>query len=932
ETQAGPSQNTPSSRSPSGPRSYGTLDTLGTRQETINANANPPRSLLGRPSDFANASPNSAAPVVNPTSTGTYNTEHRAVRRPQSYSNLNPNIVPAPPSVTRSPSNGSNGSGAGSISGRAVPRRASASALAREFYAQRSRTSSRSPTRSSNGNGGASNNGVAQSLPRAIPIRRNNSSNGLLGLGGASGQRNSPGAVNISNRAGVSGTAPGAFIFSTPRSLSPGHHSPHRRLLIGASGSQYGSPARHSIASEPFGGVDPESNGHGSNTNEEVLNETHVARIVSEHLVQPEELAEARGASPHSFGSVSHNLLGGEVTRDIYQWHEKREGTPSLRRRNSEPDLASLSIAREREAAALAAVAAAANGEGSILYGTTGGSTGGKSTTTMPPIVGGRVILRASDLREPGMFRRQFMQHRAERQGLPPPNFITSNFIDFLALYGFYGGDVYPSDDEDYGDESGSESDEEAYISGSGVGVGAGGSGGDDDRNDRPGMPPSESTPLVHHHHHHHRRRPPSVHSSGVRGTSAKKAFFMLMKAFVGTGVLFLPKAFTTGGLALSIILLVVIGYLTLHCMLLLVETSNVLGGSYGDIGEYLYGPRLRQLILGSIAVAQMGFCCTYYIFVATNLRDFVMVVSDCAWKFPDWFFILVQLLLYIPLSWVRRIKHFSITSLIADVVILLGLSYIMYYYVYVLSERGGEVAKDIVWFNWQSFPLFIGTALFAFEGICLILPIADSMKHPEKFSSVLSLCVLVIGVIFVVIGTMGYLTFGAKVETVIFLNLPRGSPVVYSLQFLYALAIMLSFPLTVYPAVRITEQAIFAGSMHDGKSSRFVKWQKNLYRATLVSFLAAVAIFGSDNLDKFVSLVGCFACIPLSFVYPSLFHFHISRNKWVKAKDIALVIFGTVATVYTTYVTLQQWVVSGPDTPKDRCEVTGGGKGFWGH
>jgi hypothetical protein len=26
---------------------------------------------------------------------------------------------------------------------------------------------------------------------------------------------------------------------------------------------------------------------------------------------------------------------------------------------------------------------------------------------------------------------------------------LTSNFIDFLVLYGFYGGDVYPSDDED---------------------------------------------------------------------------------------------------------------------------------------------------------------------------------------------------------------------------------------------------------------------------------------------------------------------------------------------------------------------------------------------------------------------------------------------------------------------------------------------------
>ncbi|KAJ3395629.1 neutral amino acid transporter, partial [Chytridiales sp. JEL 0842] len=272
--------------------------------------------------------------------------------------------------------------------------------------------------------------------------------------------------------------------------------------------------------------------------------------------------------------------------------------------------------------------------------------------------------------------------------------------------------------------------------------------------------------------------------------------------------VLFLPKAFSDGGMGFSITLMVILGYLTLHCMLLLVETSRTLGGSFGDVGEKLYGPSMRSLVLWSIAVSQAGFCCAYYIFVGQNLRDLVMIVSDCQWILPDWFFIVAQLAIYIPLAWVRRIKHFSITSLIADVFILMGLAYILYYDLTVLATTGP--AKDIVWINFQSFPLFVGTAMFAFEGICLILPIAESMKNPEKFGEVLTYCVLSIGTIFVVIGSMGYLTFGSKVETVVFLNLPKGSPVVESLQFVYAIAIMLSFPLCVYPSIRISETALF--------------------------------------------------------------------------------------------------------------------------
>ncbi|KAI8853804.1 transmembrane amino acid transporter protein-domain-containing protein [Chytridium lagenaria] len=466
------------------------------------------------------------------------------------------------------------------------------------------------------------------------------------------------------------------------------------------------------------------------------------------------------------------------------------------------------------------------------------------------------------------MFRRHFVSSRAELEGRQA-NIFTRNFIDFLLIYGFYGGDVVPDEDDDKDDsdlEGSSQAGESGAVAATESTSLLGGS--------RATVRPGPATP--------------------VHGTSTKKAFFMLMKAFVGTGVLFLPKAFSNGGMGFSIILLLVIGFMTLHCMLLLVETSRKLGGSFGDIGEKLYGPGA-------------GFACAYFIFVGQNLRDLLMIVSDCRLIYPDYYFLILQILIYVPLAWVRRIKHFSVPSLIADVFILMGLAYIFYYDLTILATEG--VAQNLVWFNLESFSLFVGTAMFAFEGICLILPIAESMKQPEKFGWVLTLCIVVIGTIFVVIGAMGYLAFGPKVETVIFLNLPKGSALVMGLQLFYAIAIMLSFPLTVYPSIRIIETAFFG--VRDGKLSP-LGW--------VCGFLALVAWAGSNNLDKFVSLVGCFACVPLSFIYPALFHYHIAKSRWVKAKDIAIVMFGVVALFYTTYVTIQQWIIAAPDVPIDRC------------
>ncbi|KAJ3327429.1 neutral amino acid transporter [Blyttiomyces sp. JEL0837] len=695
---------------------------------------------------------------------------------------------------------------------------------------------------------------------------------------------------------------------SRPESLSrEGSGSRHQRQRSAASSylARSMSPSRRAILGP--GMVRPDS---PAAVPDGVMTETDVARIVSEHLVTAGEIGSSSGAagggsqnyyhqrngsqvsnnhlvagvasssqnpeqaiSPNSLSSVSHNLLGGSVTHEIYQWTEKRTTPQEHKRRNSEPDLLNAAHRRTPE------------------------------------------LVRASDLREPGMFRRHFLTNKARAQGRPEPSLLTRNFIDFLALYGFYGGDVVPEDEAE--NRPGMTIEDDIY----GVGYDAENAAGGGDQGGDGGGGPSgagegatEATPLV-----GGRARAPST--TPVHGTSAKKAFFMLMKAFVGTGVLFLPKAFSNGGMGFSIILLVIIGWLTLHCMLLLVETSRALGGSFGDIGEKLYGPGVRSLVLASIAISQAGFCCAYYIFIAQNLRDLVMLVTDCRIIWPDWVFLILQLLLYVPLSWVRRIKHFSITSLIADVFILMGLAYIFYYDLTVLATRGAS--HDIVWFNLESFSLFVGTAMFAFEGICLILPIAESMKRPEQFHGTLTLCIVVVGTLFIAIGATGYLTFGERVETVVFLNLPKDSKVVLTLQFFYAVAIMLSFPLTVYPSIRISEAAVFG--VLDGKRSNLVKWQKNLMRALLVSFLAYVAWAGSNNLDKVVSLVGCLACIPLSFIYPALFHYHVAQSAWVKAKDIALVVVGTIALVYTTYVTIEQWVDGSPDQPIDRCSSAPG-------
>ncbi|KAI8056212.1 transmembrane amino acid transporter protein-domain-containing protein [Syncephalis plumigaleata] len=565
------------------------------------------------------------------------------------------------------------------------------------------------------------------------------------------------------------------------------------------------------------------SGGGASNTGDDATdtgNESHGEEYTSDALAVASDVGDtdSMNATPTTF-STSHQLQGGAITRDVYKWVENQERNQQRARSRSISDIA---VLRRQPS---------------------------DSPSTS-----------ASHLREPGAFRRDFVARQAAERGQQQPNFLTRNFIDFLALYGHFAEDIGVEEalveEEPNGITTITTTTTTPLIK----------------------QPSNEYTPLIRQR--RGSRRPGAaatagVSGSGAPGASVKKAFFLLVKSFVGTGVLFLPKSFYNGGMLFS---------------------------TFGDIGGALYGPRARYAVLSSIVISQIGFCCAYTIFVAKNLRDLIMLVSDCRWIIPETYLIIGQLAIYIPMALVRKIKQLSNAALVADLFIVFGLAYLYYYDIYVLSTVG---MAHIEHFNPTNFTLFIGTAVFTYEGIGLVIPIVEGMQEPEKFPRVLSFTMGLMTLIFVTIGVLSYAAFGEEVETAV--------------QFFYALAILFSVPLQLFPAVGILEAGLFARS---GKRDPIVKWRKNMFRIVMASFIGVGAWLGVNNLDRFVSLTGSFACIPLSFIYPSLFHYKaVARTRWQRWSDLALAGFGFVVMFYVTYVTILSWISeSTPEPDNNRC------------
>ncbi|GAA6014180.1 hypothetical protein JCM11491_004130 [Sporobolomyces phaffii] len=494
----------------------------------------------------------------------------------------------------------------------------------------------------------------------------------------------------------------------------------------------------------------------------------------------------------------------------------------------------------------------------------------------------------------------------------PPARVATRSFIDFLSLYGHFGGEDLEEIDEEDEDE-----DEEADLDGvPSIPSYQGHSPKLSRGTSQARLGANERTPLVRGRSSRRDARPtPNRKRSSSVGqhgdATVLQAVMMLLKSFVGTGVLFLGKAFFNGGLLFSTVVLCFIAMISLYSFLLLVKTRLVVHGSFGDIGGMLYGKYMRWAILFSIVLSQIGFVAAYTIFVSQNLQAFFMAVSNCRTFISIPYLILAQLVVFLPLAMIRNIQKLSGTALVADAFILFGLVYIFSNEVGVLIDHG--VAK-VEMFNSKDFPLLIGTAVFSFEGIGLVIPITESMKDPHKFPKVLSGVMVGIMFLFAGAGILSYLAYGKDIQTVVFVNLPQDDKFVNAAQFLYSLAILLSTPLQLFPAVRIMENGIFSRS---GKHSNKVKWEKNAFRTAVVVGCAGIAWAGASDLDKFVSLIGSLACVPLCFCYPALLHYKAcAHTRKQKILDIALLVFGIVAAIYTTSQTVTLLLDGGESSP----------------
>lgn len=379
------------------------------------------------------------------------------------------------------------------------------------------------------------------------------------------------------------------------------------------------------------------------------------------------------------------------------------------------------------------------------------------------------------------------------------------------------------------------------------------------------------------------------------RLSSPSRTFANVFIAIVGAGVLGLPYTFKRTGWAMGSLMLFSVAFLTYHCMMLLVHTRRKLQdpldlglsnlSSFGDLGFAVCGPLGRFSVDIMIVLAQAGFCISYLIFISNTLSH--LFDSDSTFRIlgltSKSFYLWSCFPFQLGLNSIPTLTHLAPLSIFADVVDLGAMGVVMVEDVMLFSQR---IPALQAFGGFSVFFYGLGVAVYAFEGIGMILPLESEAKDKDKFGKILGLCMAFISLMYGSFGVLGYLAFGDETKDIITTNLGQGL-ISTLVQLGLCVNLFFTMPLMMNPVYEVVERR-FCGS-------RYCLW----LRWAVVFGLSLVALL-VPNFTDFLSLVGSSVCVVLGFVLPALFHLLVFKEdmSWsgILVDGIIVILGGIIA------------------------------------
>lgn len=184
--------------------------------------------------------------------------------------------------------------------------------------------------------------------------------------------------------------------------------------------------------------------------------------------------------------------------------------------------------------------------------------------------------------------------------------------------------------------------------------------------------------------------------------------------------------------------------------------------------------------------------------------------------KVDRWWWAPICFAILFPMVMVRKIQTFAKFHVFGDVMIALMVIVCMSYATASVVNNGW-MDKDLPFFNPELWPNSIGFAVYSFEGIGIILPIQDITADKEGYFKIICITCTLITTVYLIFAEYCLFAWFEEFKVnpdkpLITDYLPNASIFCDIVKFLFAIQLVISYTLVIYPANMIVESYIFAG------------------------------------------------------------------------------------------------------------------------
>ncbi|KAH9821696.1 transmembrane amino acid transporter protein-domain-containing protein [Melampsora americana] len=376
-----------------------------------------------------------------------------------------------------------------------------------------------------------------------------------------------------------------------------------------------------------------------------------------------------------------------------------------------------------------------------------------------------------------------------------------------------------------------------------------------------------------------------------------------ISNTILGTGMLAMSHAFASSGLILGFLTVLISGLMSYFGLLLLsiCATHQRIPhrrSSFNQISQITF-PNLSFIFDLAISIKCFGVSISYLLIFGKLLPQVILgfhftSIHDDSFVLDRRFWITISMFILVPLSFLRKLNSLRYTSYIALIAVLDLLFVVLYKF---FDQSGLKQKGQIEWVRIdQGFLTVLPVYVFAYTCAQNIFSVHNELisNTRNRMNLVLRTSIGSAALIYEVIGTLGYLTFGDHVSSNLISDY-HNSMMISICRLSISLLVLFSYPLQLHPCRNSIEKVldqfklksdsiqVIEDEMNE-EEMEGVEDHDDLIRFVIITTLLLLSSFfiavNLDKLETVLSFVGSTGSTTISYILPGIFFLKLFDGK----------------------------------------------------